>query len=67
MVVDDLNVNGITRVPAKTDSPLIVYPDTVLTLPVSGKSFQPVSRGNPKVFNRICTVKEIEFALSQLL
>jgi hypothetical protein len=33
VVVDDLDIVGISLLPTKADSPLIVDPDTVLTFP----------------------------------
>ena len=44
MVVHDFDVNGITIHPDKTDSPLIVDPNTVLSYPVSMQCLQSVRR-----------------------
>jgi hypothetical protein len=63
MVVDNLNVSGLTRFPAKTDSPLLIHPDAVLALPVAGKFFQPVPRRSTKILNCLSTAKKIKFAL----
>jgi len=35
MVINDLDIHGITVVPGKADTPLIVDSDTVLTLTVT--------------------------------
>lgn len=43
MIVDDLHVIGISVKPNKTQSPLIVYPDTVLPFPVATQCFQAIS------------------------
>jgi hypothetical protein len=43
MVVCYFNVIDISVFPAKTDPPLIVDPDTVLSFTVSLQGFQPVS------------------------
>jgi hypothetical protein len=45
---------GATIAPDKTDPPLIIDPDTVLSFSISRKSFQPVPRWNPEIFD-ICT------------
>jgi hypothetical protein len=67
MVVDNFNLCGLTRFPAEADSPLVIHPDAVLATPVSGKFFQAVPRRDSEIFNGICTIKEIEFALGKLL
>jgi len=35
MIIDDFNLIGVVVEPYKTDAPLIVYSDTVLTGPVA--------------------------------
>jgi hypothetical protein len=67
VVIDNLNISGLTRFPAKDDSPLVINSDTVLSLPVSGELFQAVSGGYSKVFNHIRTIEKIKFPLGQLL
>ena len=47
-VVDDLNLTRISIVPDKTNAPLRVHADAVLSLPISGWSFQPVARRRHK-------------------
>jgi hypothetical protein len=46
MVVHDFYVNGIVIHPDKTDAPLVVDPDAVLSFPVSRQRFQSVRRWN---------------------
>jgi hypothetical protein len=67
VVIDNLNISSLTGFPAKDDSPLVINSDTVLSLPVSGELFQPVSWRYPKVFNHIRTIEKIKFPLGQLL
>jgi hypothetical protein len=43
MIVDDLDAFRRAIAPDEADSPLIVDPDTMLTLPVTPKSLKPVS------------------------
>jgi hypothetical protein len=44
MIVNDLDIFRCTFAPGEADSPLIVYPDTVLTLPLATQRLKPVSR-----------------------
>jgi hypothetical protein len=43
MIIDDLDAFRRTSTPAEADSPLIIYPDTVLTLPVPAQRLKPLS------------------------
>ena len=44
MVIDDLNVVRIAITPPKANPPLIVDPDAVLPLSVTGQRLQPIAR-----------------------
>jgi hypothetical protein len=48
VAIRDFDVIGIAVPPFKTDSPLIVYPDTPLAFTVAGKLFESISRRYPK-------------------
>ena len=52
MIVRDLDFVGVASVPAETDSPLIVDPDTVLPFPVTVELFESV----PSVYRVTLTV-----------
>ena len=52
VVVDNLYVIGVSVSPDEADSPLVVYPYTVLSLPLAGQSFESIPRRNTKVLNR---------------
>jgi hypothetical protein len=43
MIIDDLDAFRRALAPDEADSPLIVDPDTVLTLSVTAQSLKPVS------------------------
>jgi hypothetical protein len=43
MIVNDLHVIGISVEPNKTQTPLIVDPNTVLPFPVAAQCFQTIS------------------------
>jgi hypothetical protein len=51
MVVDDLNQAWphVTLMPDETDAPQVVYPDTVLPLPVARQPLKAVARQSRKV------------------
>ena len=49
MIVGNLNLNGALIRPAKTNAPLIVDADAVLTFPVATQRFEAVGRRKPKV------------------
>jgi len=44
MVINDLDIPGFASHPFKTDSPLIVDPDTVLTTTLTFEFFEPMAR-----------------------
>ena len=44
VIIDDLDVEGVAVLPAEADAPLIVDPDTVLTLSVARELLQSISR-----------------------
>lgn len=61
MVVDELNVLSLVLDPAEDKLPLIVDSDAVETCPVAAEKLQSVAGRRPKVKERMCGVKEIEF------
>jgi len=44
MIIDYFDVEGVAVMPFKADTPLLVYADGILPLPVPAKSEKPVSR-----------------------
>ena len=44
MVIDDFDVVGVAIFPCETDSPLIIYPNTVLPGPIVFHFFQSIAR-----------------------
>jgi hypothetical protein len=49
MVVNDLNVVGITILPAEADAPLVVDSDAIQTFAIPSEFLQAVARGNAEV------------------
>ncbi len=56
MVINDLNLEGVTTLPLKYDPPLVIYTDRVITLPITSQCFKPVSRRHTQVFQFGCIV-----------
>ena len=52
-------------IPFKTDTPFFVYPDTKLSLPVTGQGLKMVARVQHEIFQAYCGMKNIERLLSQ--
>jgi hypothetical protein len=46
MIVDDFDIVRVAVLPAKTNPPLIVDPDAVLTLAIPFQGFEPISWGH---------------------
>lgn len=60
MIIDNLNVVGIARVPPKADPPLSVDADAVLRQSVTFQLFQSVRGGNAQVIERGRSVEHAE-------
>ena len=58
MIVHDFNFVGVAAVPAKANTPWVIYPDTVLTLPIAAELLQSVARGNPQVIEGLRGIKQ---------
>src|SRR3982751_6798751 len=62
MVVNDLDLIGVSILPAKADAPLIVHPNTVLASAISFELLEAIARRHPKVFERLRGVDGDELA-----
>jgi hypothetical protein len=67
MVVNDFDLQRITRVPTKTESPLLVYANAVLTSSVALERLQLITRWYPQVTERRRGVEVLEFLSGTLL
>ncbi len=56
MIVNDLNVPGFAIAPHKTDPPLIVNANTVLTLAVAVQSLQTIAGRHTQIVELLCRV-----------
>ena len=64
MIVYYLNRFCAIILPFKTNTVLIIYSNTVLTLTVSCQSLQHVSRRYFQILNKYCGIELIQFASS---
>jgi hypothetical protein len=64
VVVDDFDVGRIAVLPAETDSPLIIDSNSILTPPISGESFQSISRWDPQISNGIRCIQDQKLSQS---
>jgi len=67
MVVNNLYVFRCAFPPAKTDPPLVVDPDAVLPLSVTGQRFKSVSWYRRDVFQRCSIIEHPEFPARHFL
>jgi hypothetical protein len=61
MVINDFDIIRITALPDETDTPLLVYPDAVLTFPVMMQGLQMVGRRNSQGLNRTGSIQHQKF------
>jgi hypothetical protein len=67
MVVDDLDIVGVSFMPPETDTPLIVDADAPLSFSVSPQFFQPVRRRDTKEIKAGGCVNQSQFSQGGLL
>jgi len=58
MIVNNLDLVGVAGRPAKTNSPLIVNPNTVLAIAISAKFLQTIAGGNAQVVERFRSIEK---------
>jgi hypothetical protein len=54
-------------IPDETDSPLIVDPDRVLSLPIRFQGFESIARGNAKIAEYPSLVQKTKFSECDIL
>jgi hypothetical protein len=62
VVVHDLDLFSVARVPSEADTPLIVHADAVLTLSIASGLLESVTRGDPQVIKGFRRVEEKQFS-----
>ena len=61
MVVDEFNVERITRAPAETDTPLLIHADAMLSRSVTLELFESVSRRDSEIVEDGRRIQHLEF------
>ena len=67
MIVRDLNIARLAVVPFETDTPLIVDPNAVLSLPIPAEFLESVRGWYAKVVQVFRTVEDYELPISNNL
>jgi hypothetical protein len=62
MVVDNLDVFGVTEPPDETYPILIVHPNAVLSGAIAGQRFKPVPRRRPQIIERFRGIQVTKLA-----
>jgi hypothetical protein len=57
MIINDLDVVGVSGSPDETQPPLVIYPDAVLACPIAFEFFKPIRWRNSQRFKLICCGK----------
>ena len=58
MIVNNLDLVGVAGLPAKTNTPLIVDPNTVLALSISAELLKTITRRNAQVVQRFRSIEK---------
>jgi hypothetical protein len=66
MVIDDLDVVGITVAPTKADPPLIVNSNAVLSFSIARKAFKPIAGGSFEIIEAAGVVYLHQFSVRNL-
>jgi len=61
MIIDDFNIICIAVMPSKTNTPLLIYSDTVLARAISFQWFNSVSWWNPQITYILSVVNHPQF------
>jgi hypothetical protein len=67
MVVNDFNLVGIPVTPLEANSPTLIDPDAVLSLPLSRQLLKSIARRNAEIIEAKRVIEHSEFSVSSLL
>jgi len=67
VVVNDSYVVGVALLPAETDAPLVVYPDTVLALALTLEGLEAIGGRHPEVLKALGPIEHPELSQSATL
>src|SRR5262245_25534327 len=62
MIIHDFDSVRVPVYPTKTDSPLIVNANTVLSVPITTQAFQPVAGRDAKIHQRFRSIEQKQFS-----
>ncbi len=62
VIVDDLDIEGVTIAPDKTDPPLVVDANTVLARTIARQTFQAIARRNAQIVQSGGAIKHSQLA-----
>jgi len=61
MVVDNLDVIGVTIAPRKADAPAVIDPNAILSRSIPCQLFQAIGRGNLQIIEGMRIVEHAQF------
>ena len=67
MIVGNFDVGALSIAPAKADTPLIVYPDAMLTRALALQPFQAIRRWNAQIIKALRGVKHPQLPTRECL
>jgi hypothetical protein len=67
VVIDDRNLERVAVLPAETDPPLIVDPNTVLPETIAFEFLQAIARRNAEIFERLSSIDRYELSKHRAL
>jgi len=60
MIVNDFDIMCIHAIPAKANSPLIIYPDAMLPRPVPQQNLQTITRQRTQIINAYSGMNQVQ-------
>jgi hypothetical protein len=67
VVLDDLDVVGVTIVPYKADAPAVIDPDAILSRSIPCELFEAIGRGDLQIRESMGIVEHAQFPQGHLL
>jgi hypothetical protein len=64
MIVYDFNIVSVPLAPTEADTPLVIDPNAVLSLPVSSQFLKAISWRDKKIIQLLCRIQQEQFPLS---
>jgi len=61
MIIHDLDLVSVPPLPLKTDTPLVVDTNAILSLTLPGESLKTIARRNTQIVKPLCSIQYREF------